>query len=283
MELKELIKQAVRDTIDKAEKPVGMFLSGGIDSSTVAAFAGKIPTFSGYYDMPGFDETEYAKMAVKGEHILVKITPEDFVFHFDDMARSIDAFGVGTGVFGQWMVAAKASTMGMKTLLSGEGGDELFGGYARLMMVAGHPIPNGYENYALPAGYPGNIQDALDWDWERLPALMAVDEQICKAWNITVIPPMMDPRVVAHVMAQPAEKRVGKVLLREAMRGIVPDAILNRNDKKGFPTPYVYWAQYEPVRSFVYERIGYIPDVDRPYAREWWYDLLRASKESVMV
>jgi len=281
MMLKEIIKQAVEDAIAKAEKPVGLLLSGGLDSSTVAAFAGELPTFSGYYDLEGFDETNYSKLAVKGEHILVRITPDDFVYHFDDMARSIDPFHVGPGVFGQWMVAAKASTLGMKTLLSGEGGDELFGGYARLMKVAGHPLPDGYASYSQPPDYPDTLEAALQYDWEKLPVLMAADEQICKAWNITVIPPLMDERVVEYAMGLPAEQRVGKKVLRDAMRGIVPDAILDRTDKKGFPTPYVFWAQDDPVRTFVRGRIGYTPDIDKPYDREWWYDLCRVSKEMV--
>ena len=272
------IQKAVSRAVKKAEKPVGVLLSGGIDSSTVAAFAGNLPTFTGFYERDGFNELEYAKQAVKGKHILVKITPEDFVYHFEDMVQNIDPFSVGPGVFGQWMVAAKAATCGMKTLLSGEGGDELFGGYARLMKVAGVELPEGYDNYTVPEDYPDNVKDALVYDWEKLPVLMAADEQICEAWNITVTPPLMDKSIVNYVMGMPDDMRVGKTLLKNAMRGIVPDAILDRKDKKGFPTPYVYWAQDEPVRSFVLERIGYIPDVDKPYDRAWWYELCKAVK-----
>ena len=276
--LKDLIQKSVRRAVKKAEKPVGVLLSGGIDSSTVAAFAGNLPTFSGYYEWDGFSELGYAVQAVKGDHIVVEITPEDFIYHFEDMAESIDPFGVGPGVFGQWMVASQAAIHGMKTLLSGEGGDELFGGYARLMKVAGVEMPEGYENYKLPDDYPDNVKDALDYDWKALPALMRVDEQICKAWNIEVIAPMMSRCVTDYVLGLPPEMRVDKTLLKNAMRGIVPDAILDRKDKKGFPTPYVYWAQEEPVKSFVLERIGYIPDVNKPYAREWWYELCRKVK-----
>ena len=279
MYLTELIEQAVQKAVKEAEKPVGVLLSGGIDSSTVAAFAGELPTFTGYYEAAGFDEREYARLSRKEEHYFVKITPESFVNHFDDMVYNIDLFQVGPGVFGQWMVAAKAATLGMKTLLSGEGGDELFGGYARLMKVAGYELPEGYENYTPPPDYPNNITDALLYDWEKLPVLMAADEQICKAWNITVKAPLLSGKIVEYVMKYvPEQQRVGKVLLKAAMRGIVPDAILDRKDKKGFPTPFVYWAQEEPVKSFVLKRIGYLPDVNEPYARGWWYDLCKASK-----
>ena len=281
MYLTELIEQAVQKAVKEAEKPVGVLLSGGIDSSTVAAFAGELPTFTGYYEDRhlGFDERYFARLAAKGEHYLVKITPDDFVDHFDDMVHDIDPFQVGPGVFGQWMVAMVADFHGIKTLLSGEGGDELFGGYARLMKVAGHELPDGYENYTPPPDYPDNLTDALKYDWDKLPVLMAADEQICKAWNITVKAPLLSGSVVEYVMKYvPEQQRVGKVLLKAAMRGIVPDTILDRKDKKGFPTPFVYWAQEEPVKSFVLKRIGYLPGVDKPYDRKWWYDLCKASK-----
>jgi len=255
-----------------------MLLSGGLDSSTIAAFASDIPTFTGYYDLPGFDETEYAKMATHGEHFLIKITPDDFIDEFENMVQAIDPFQVGPGVFGQWMVARFVAWMGIKTVFSGEGGDELFGGYARLMKVAGVEMPEGYEDYTLPDDYPNTLKDALDYDWKRLPILMAADEQICEAHGITVTPPMMDDRVVEYAMNLPPERRVGKIELKEAMRGIVPDKIINRKDKKGFPTPYVHWSQEEPVKSFVMDRIGYVPDVNKPYDRRWWYELCKAVK-----
>jgi len=56
------------------------------------------------------------------------------------------------------------------------------------------------------------------------------------------------------------------------MYGLLPQQILNRTDKKGFPVPYVEWAQ-GPLRDFVGERIGYIPDSEKPWDRKWWLDL----------
>jgi asparagine synthetase B (glutamine-hydrolysing) len=279
MYLTELIQQEVEKAVRKSEKPVGVLLSGGIDSSTVAAFAGELPTFTGYYNFPECDEREYAKLAVKGEHHLIEITPEDFIEHFDNMLSQVNPFRVGPGILGQWMVARYASRHGIKTLLSGEGGDELFGGYARLLAVAGRELPQGYENYTTPPDYPDNLEDALQYDWDRLPILMQADEEVCKAWGITVKAPLLSARIVEYVMKDmPENQRIDKVLLKAAMREIVPDAILDRKDKKGFPTPFVYWAQEEPFRSFVLDRIGYLPDTKYPYARDWWYELCRAKK-----
>ena len=64
----------------------------------------------------------------------------------------------------------------------------------------------------------------------------------------------------------------GERLLRQAMDGLLPSEILNRTDKRGFPVPYVEWAQ-GPLRDFIGERIGYIPDPEKPWDRKWWLDL----------
>jgi hypothetical protein len=78
------------------------------------------------------------------------------------------------------------------------------------------------------------------------------------------------------VHRQPDDLRLGKVLLAEAMEGRVDPTILNRTDKRGFPVPFVAWAQDDPWRGFLEETIGYIPDPAQPWDRQWWYDLLDA-------
>jgi len=62
----------------------GVLLSGGIDSSTIAAFAPGLPAFTGWYEGEAYDERLYARLAVgKREHHEIEITPEDFVEFFD--------------------------------------------------------------------------------------------------------------------------------------------------------------------------------------------------------
>lgn len=261
---------------------IGMSLSGGIDSSTIYALAHKMPpAFTGYYEGEAYDEREYARRIVAGrKHHEVEITPEDFLVYFDEMLLAAKQPYQGPGTFGQWMVAKYAREQGITVLLSGEGGDELFGGYARLMIVAGEPRPDGYEDYKLPDGYPHSLEAALAYDYERLPDLLAVDDQMTAAHCIEARAPFTDTIVTDFVLSLPARMRVGKQILKEGMRGRVPDEILDRTDKRGFPTPFVEWAQ-GPLRDFVYERIGYIPDPAFPWARKWWTDLCETSRAAL--
>ena len=282
--LRDLIREAVyQTTLDGIERGlrVGALISGGIDSSTVYRLAAdpEMPTFTGYYADDGFSEIEYARLVKGRDHHEILIGPDDFLEHWDTAVRCFKAPFQGPGMFGQWMVARYASEhVGM--LLSGEGGDELFGGYVRLQIVAGEPRRPGYEDYVLPIDYPSTVEAALAWDLDRLDDLLAVDDQACGAFGVEARAPMTDATVVEWVLAQPAEERVGKRMLKEAMRGLVPDAILDREDKMGFPAPFVAWAQ-GPLREFVHDRIGYVPDPAKPFDRGWWNDLCEASLVTV--
>lgn len=274
--LTELIGSAIEVILDDiGTRRPGIALSGGLDSSAVAAIAPQdIPTFTGWYTDTGYDERAYAHVVAHPDHHDVLITPDDFVTNFDGMTAALHPLRCGMGAAGQYAVAKYMASQGIEVSLSGEGSDELFGGYARQMIVAGEAPPVGYEDYVLPDGYPADLEAALAADYAALPALLAVDDQMAGAWNIEARAPFTHPRIVEYGLSLPARERVGKRHLRAALRGIVPDAIIDRADKRGFPIPLVRWANEEPdVRALVLDRIGYLPDPAKPYAREWWLEL----------
>jgi asparagine synthetase B (glutamine-hydrolysing) len=271
-----MLRDLLRDAVEKHVAPdTGVLLSGGIDSSTVAYFAPELPVFTGYYQGAAYDERPWAALvAGRGrEWHQIEITPQDFIDHIDDFLYVIQPPYEGPGAFGQYMVN-KYVAYHVKNVLSGEGGDELFGGYARLHLVAGVPVPAGFENYVLPPGYPKDLETALQWEWDvNLPALLMLDAQVTGAWGLKGIAPMAeDEDVIGYAMSLPADMRVGKVALKAAMRGLLPDAILARKDKRGFPVPFVEWAN-GPLKEFIHGRIGYTPDIDKPWDRKWWNDL----------
>ena len=270
-----MLRDLIHAAVAKRTGPrTGVLLSGGIDSSTVATFAPDLPLFTGYYEGDAYDERPWASLVAKGrEWHEILITPDDFAENLDCFLEAIHPPYEGPGAFGQYMVA-RYVTQHVAPVLSGEGGDELFGGYARLHLVAGVPVPQGFENYQLPAGYPTDLKEALQWEWDvNLPALLALDAQVNTAHGLTAIAPMAEDRaVIQYAFSLPPDMRVGKVALKAAMRGLLPDEILQRKDKRGFPVPYVQWAN-GPLRDFIGDRIGYTPDPEKPWDRKWWNDL----------
>lgn len=263
----------------------GITLSGGLDSSTIASLApADLPTFSAYYDVPGFDERRYSRLVAHREHHEIAISPYDVVDNFDTMTPFLRRPWQGPGTVGQFIFARRINERrpDIRVLLSGEGSDELFGGYARTLLAAGEPLPVGYEHYVPPADYPvDDLEAALQYDLDRLPDLLAVDDQVASPWGFEARASFTDPSIVAYALDLPARQRVGKRHLRRAVRGIVPDAIIDRQDKMGMPIPLVRWAQEEPLRSFIGDRLGYLPDPEAPWDRGWWYDLLDRTTEPV--
>lgn len=128
----------------RADVPVGSYLSGGLDSSTVAVLAkevlGSTPlhTFTGTFDEgAAFDETCYAQtvadVACTTHHVL-HIKAQDFLAFIEKIIWHMDEPGAGPGVFPQYMVAGMARQH-VKVALGGQGGDELFTGYARYLVA----------------------------------------------------------------------------------------------------------------------------------------------------
>lgn len=284
--LSGLLSKVIGERYEVAEAvgPVGCVLSGGLDSSSVICMLGPVPTFTGYYADEGFDERYYSRMAAdkagvpQQDRHEILITPADFVGYFDSMVRAIAPPYQGMGTFGQFMVGLYiANETDVKVLFSGEGSDELFGGYPRLMAVAGAPLPDNYASYQPPPDYPTDVREALDYDYDRLADLLAVDDQCMMAHGLLAEAPFTDERIVAYAHGLPLFLRIGKRHLRDTVRGIVPDPIINRTDNMGFPAPLVKWAQKDPVRSFVQDRIGYLPDPAKPWDRSWWHELIEVT------
>lgn len=88
-----------------------------------------------------------------------------------------------------------------------------------------------------------------------LPVQLHWCDRDSKAHGVESRSPFLDYRLVEFVLGCPEDSRVGegttKRLLREAMRGIVPEGILQRNDKMGFATPEDYWIRREHPQRFL--------------------------------
>ncbi|HEY2584762.1 MAG TPA: asparagine synthase (glutamine-hydrolyzing) [Tepidisphaeraceae bacterium] len=135
---REWVARAVRDQL-VSDVPVGCFLSGGMDSSVVAAAmkaamrAGQRPlTFSIGFDDPRYDEREYAAQVAAHlgtEHRAFVVRPDAAA----DLPKIAEAFGepFGDSSALPTYYLARETRRHVKVALSGDGGDELFGGYDR--------------------------------------------------------------------------------------------------------------------------------------------------------
>ncbi|MBG0777422.1 MAG: asparagine synthase (glutamine-hydrolyzing) [Desulfovibrionaceae bacterium] len=141
--LRLLLKDAVKIRL-RSDVPLGAHLSGGLDSSTVVCLAqafntgaDALKTFNGAFDGgAAFDETEYARIVAReagAELFTVRPGPRDFQDTLPEIIRIMDEPAAGPGVFPQYMVSKLASEH-VTVVLGGQGGDEIFAGYARYLV-----------------------------------------------------------------------------------------------------------------------------------------------------
>ena len=117
-----------------SDAPLGVFLSGGVDSSAVTAMAarhgGSIRTFNIRFEEAQFDESKYARAVAQSlgtDHTEITLTNEHFRDHLDEALASVDQ--PTFDAINTYFVSRAAREAGMTVALAGTGGDELFGGY----------------------------------------------------------------------------------------------------------------------------------------------------------
>ncbi|MBK7129195.1 MAG: asparagine synthase (glutamine-hydrolyzing) [Crocinitomicaceae bacterium] len=120
-----------------ADVPLGCFLSGGIDSSVIAALAKEhksdLNTFSVGFDHPYFDESNNALETAKylnTHHHAIKISKQEFLSAFDPFLQSLDEPFADSSAFAYYHLSEFAKKH-VTVALSGDGADELFGGYRK--------------------------------------------------------------------------------------------------------------------------------------------------------
>ncbi|MBG9641934.1 asparagine synthase (glutamine-hydrolyzing) [Bacillus cereus] len=320
--------RAIRDVLYDSVKvhmrsdvPVGAFLSGGIDSSIIASIAKEINpnllTFSVGFEHRGFSEIDVAKetaekLGVKNYSVLV--TPQEFMNEFPKIMWHMDDPLADPAAVPLYFVAKEARKH-VTVVLSGEGSDELFGGYniyrepnslkmfsyiptsgrTVLKALSGvlkegfkgksflergcTPIEERYygnakifreeEKIKLIKSYNESVNykdvtkplynEINDYDdvskmqyidmytWLRGDILLKADK-MSTAHSLELRVPFLDKEVFDVASKIPTELKIAnrttKAILREAVRDIVPDHVLDRK-KLGFPVPIRHWLKDE--------------------------------------
>ena len=183
--LRALLDDAIRLQV-RADVPVGAHLSGGLDSSTVVSLAaahlgGGLHTFSGAFT-EGPDETIYAREVsakVGSRHHEVFPTEADFVALLPSLIYHMDEPAAGPGVFPQYLVSRLAQQH-VTVVLGGQGGDEMFGGYARYLVA--------YLEECIRGGIAGTQEDeryvvTFESILPNLPQLRGYEPLMAQFWR----------------------------------------------------------------------------------------------------
>lgn len=142
----EGVRERLRESVGlhlRSDVPVGAFLSGGLDSSLMATLAVEagapaMRAFTGKFDMgPAYDESPHARAVAEAKGMTLDetvIREADFVDHLPTVIYHLDAPVAGPGSLPQFLTA-KSAARHRKVVLGGQGGDEIFGGYARYLIA----------------------------------------------------------------------------------------------------------------------------------------------------
>ena len=323
-ELDRLLRQSVREHL-VSDVPLGLWASGGLDSSTLLHYAAElnstpVKTFSIAFEAKSCDESPYFRAMAERyhtEHYEFELNPAtELVPAIEEMAYYSDEPGADAGALPVWFLS-KMTRRHVTVALSGEGGDEVFGGYLtyraneiaraarfvpaslrKLFLRSAHallPVSDakiGFE-YKLKRGLEGSLltpdeahvfwngsfsaaqkrallkgtlprglshlyaalPDApvgdslnrylnLDQNYYLPDDLLYKVDRMSMAHSIEVRPPLLDHRIVEFAARLPEKFKLNgshqKVLLKQTMKGKLPDAILNR-PKSGLDIPAHEW------------------------------------------
>jgi len=145
-----------------ADVPLAVFLSGGVDSTAVAAAAasqaGEVHTISVAFTEADADERRFAAAAAKAigtSHHVVELSASSILADIEDAVGALDQPSFD-GI-NSWFVSREAVRLGFKVALSGAGGDELAGGYSSFRRVLrAHPLMK-MPGSGLAAGLAGAV------------------------------------------------------------------------------------------------------------------------------
>jgi asparagine synthase (glutamine-hydrolysing) len=322
-ELDSLLADSVREHLI-ADVPLGVWASGGLDSSAILHYAaaqtsGRLKTFSVSFQGRNFDESQYFREIARiygTEHHEFDLNPdvelgsaiEDFAYYSDEPSADAGALPV-------WYLS-RMTRRHVTVALSGEGADELFGGYLTYMAdrlvrpfrmipagirrgmrgaldryipvsddkisleyklkrwiegsllhpdeahffwngtfspeqrheIRPHSNGNGLRRLVEDLGIPaGGVLDrylTVDQNYYLPDDILYKTDRMSMAHSLEVRPPFLDHRIVEFAASLPQRLKIRgwkqKYVLRELMRGKLPDMVLNRK-KTGFDIPTHDW------------------------------------------
>ncbi len=295
-----------------ADVPVGICLSGGLDSSSICtvmarqleahvpdatSLGDQLKTFSAVFPNDPIDETDYIEsvLAVTGAATSrVAPTAKDFVREMEPWVWHVEEPMVSSAPFAMWMVMRLAREQ-VTVVLDGQGGDELLGGYDHYPYVYLRELlkKRRYRTFAREAlrardvvmplirrrlrqrrqrvdlsglldpafvrrstrPRDDRVKDDLklrllqDFTTYSLPPLLRYEDRTSMAHSLEARLPFLDQELVEHILSLPAHALIEhgwtRRVLREGLKGTLPDKVYRRRKKIGFTTPEFRWYRRE--------------------------------------
>jgi asparagine synthase (glutamine-hydrolysing) len=298
---REQLTQSVKRRLQAADVPVGVLLSGGLDSSLlVGLLADQVPdlrTFSiGFEDLGAgaekADEFEFSDQIARHfhtRHQQFSIPNREVMQRLPEAIAQMTEPMVSHDVIAFYLLAERVSKE-VKVVMSGQGADEVFGGYfwyPKMDEATGSPLEKFSQNYfdrdhteylqmIAPAFQVGDVTSSLiaseldkphadtflDQVWRLDATTLIVDDPVKRvdnmpmAWGLEVRTPFLDHELVqlaAHMPPELKLKEGGKFPLKAISRGLIPNSVIDR-PKGYFPVPalkYVRGPFLEMMRSIL--------------------------------
>jgi asparagine synthase (glutamine-hydrolysing) len=238
-----------------AERPISMWLSGGVDSSAIAAMTPEtIVPLCADFDEDEFSESGWAELVrshVGKTNDLVRwrLKAGDMWRNLYDTIKSLGTLRAGPSWSNRAMYEITRDFG--PVCLQGTGGDEIFGGYTWRYDTARDYFDIVYRSRVnlcsfafdaracIPNAMP--LQDRYTWDAEHfLTGVLHAGDHLSMAQGIEDRVPFLDNDLVDFAVQIPHEFKFNKKVLKESLRDLLPVSILSR-PKRGFTSPESLW------------------------------------------
>jgi len=324
----------------RSDVKVGISLSGGLDSSSVACIADRVHRGKGLYSFSSSFDDKEANEKIYIDDVVAKtglnpffVSPEpenissdlnDILWHQEEPYSTLS-------ILPQWYIMKQAHDKDVKVLLTGQAGDETLGGYHKyyfylfadllcsfkwkklineiglyrelkgntddiwkqiISIILSFYYPRSLRGMFKKRQYPitlnkdfvgrcknkvytkrkfpGILNNDLynAFKMSPLPSLLHVDDRSSMAHSVETRSPFLDYRMIEFLFSLSAEYKINegqtKFLLRESVKGILPERVRTRKDKMGFPTPLGAWLK-GPLKNMVSDIFNSKSFIGRPY------------------
>ncbi len=189
-ELQKLVYDGLQKAVDYrmvSDVPVGAFLSGGVDSSAIVAMMSRnagypVKTYSiGFKDQPDFDELKFAELIAKQfktDHYEKIVSKEDIINFLPNVVDTFDEPLADATCVPIHFISQRARENGTIVVLTGDGSDELFGGYRNWL-----PYLRNYPKYHSYLKLPKPLRKMVSAVYDKIDSTSPVNELLFRAAN----------------------------------------------------------------------------------------------------